>query len=112
MDRVLNFLATFKYWLIAIAVLLPIAYMKGCTDGENRLQSEINEANAAAERQAREAGEVAGVAKQSRDETTIKQNEELRNEIKTKSGESVGSNTRRVLDGLRERQGSGNKTTR
>lgn len=111
-DKVLGFISTFKYWLIALVVLLPLTYMKGCSDGRAQRESEYNKVSAEIQSAARRASETAAAKKETRDTEMVKQNEELRNEIKTKSGDTVGTNTRRVLDRLREQQGGSDKTSK
>lgn len=110
-DKVLGFLTTSKYWLIALLVVMPVMYMKGCTDGRKQVESEYNKVSADIQSAARRASESASLKKEARDATTIKQNEELRNEIKDKSGNTVGANTRRVLDRLRGQQSGDSQTT-
>lgn len=112
MSKVFAFLTTFKYWLLALVVLVPAGYIKGCADGSERVQAKYAKQSQEVAEAARQAGETAAAGKASRDETTTKQNEELRNEIKTPSNEPVGTNTRRVLDGLRRQQTSGGETPR
>jgi len=110
-SRVLAFITTSKYWLIALGVLLPLAYFKGLSDGSERVHQKYAKQGLEVSEAARKAGESASAQKQLRDETSTKQNEELRNEIQTKTNEPVGTNTRRVLDGLRGQQTSGGKAT-
>lgn len=109
MGKVFAFLTTFKYWLIALATLVPLSYLKGCADGSERVHQKYAKQGLEVSEAARNASEAASADKVARDEATTKQNEELRNEIQTKSNEPVGTNTRRVLDGLRRQQTSGGK---
>lgn len=112
LGNVTGFLATFKYWLIAILILVPASYMKGCSDGGKRVEARYNKVSVDIQSKARSASETASAQKELRDITTVTQTEELRNDIQTKTGEPVGTNTRRVLDGMRSQQSSGsNKTT-
>jgi len=112
LDKALGFITTFKYWLLALAVLLPTMYMKGCADGRKQVESDYNKVSAEIQSAARRASETAAAKKETRDAVIIKQNEELRNEIETKSGDTVGANTRRVLDRLRGQQSGSDKTTK
>lgn len=110
--RVSGFIITFKYWLIALLVLLPVSYMKGCTDGENRKEGEYNKVSADIQKGARKASETTLAEKQLRDQEFQKQQEELKDGIVTKSNDPVGRNTTSVLDRMREQQSRSNQTTR
>jgi len=112
MSKIFAFLTTFKYWLLALAILVPLSYIKGCADGSERVHAKYAKQSQEVAEAARKAGETAAAGKAARDETSIKQNEELRNEIKTPSNEPVGANTRRVLDGLRRQQTGSGETSR
>lgn len=111
LSKVLPFLTTFKYWLIALAVLLPLMYVKGCSDGRKQVEAEYSKVSAEIQKGARKASETASAEKQLRDQEFQKQNEELRDGIVTKTGEPVGTNTRNVLDGMRRQQSGGSNKT-
>jgi hypothetical protein len=107
--RISGFLATFKVWLIAIAVLVPSAYLKGCSDGMERINAKWAKQAAKVESVAREASEGATAAKETRDVIFRTEQRELQDVIQTPSGEPVGSNVRNVLERLREQQAASNQ---
>jgi len=113
LSKIIGFATTFKYWLIALVVLLPTAYMKGCSDGEDRKESEYNKVSADIQKGARKASEETLSETQLRDQEFQKQQEELQDGIPTKSSDGVGSNTTSVLERMRrQQQGGSNKAPR
>lgn len=111
LPKVTGFLASFKFWIAAILVLVPSAYLKGCSDGMDRVNAKWAQQAAKVENVARQASEGATAAKETRDDTFRTNQEELRDVIKTPSGEPVGRNVRGVIERMRVQQAAGDTST-
>lgn len=112
LPKVTGFLATFKFWIAAILVLVPSAYMKGCSDGMDRVNAKWAQQAAKVENVARQASEGATAAKETRDDTFRKQTSELQDAIQTPSHEPVGTNVRAVIERMRSQQTTSHSSAR